>query len=572
MLPLEKVALAIRVAGFPKFASAYVRACGEEAPDVWDLAGSASHIGTKLAAQAIVEGEVQAGVKAAAAFGDVKVATDRASFTAEFHAVNRLAAGLDKTASAEAIGNLSARRLALWGSMKAAAERTPDVLSGLAKIALLVWSETNRSGEKTASTRAEREAYALSFAANYLVDTKIASAYEAKEISLSDAIKLSHLSAEAALEDLTGVVKTCRGHDGSVKHAGFFNWFKKKPHANKPDPAEFTFDHNRMALHAPGAALYPAEDDDSGDLGYFTHDAHPGVKSWVSLGGLMDDVSIRGSDVYKDIHKHFTDGSPLPNGVDADELKLYKKQAAIDPRLIGAGIGAGIGATAGAVSDKDNRWRGAGMGALMGMPVGALGGQVVRELGQNAAAGAEKARRGQDAFDKLKIYAGHMGSAGNNLPGALDKNKDALVSSFGDGKRVIPTSLMEALGPNDFEQLLKLDRSYGGTVFGKTSMFGGAPAQGASAAQPAPQAQGGQGVPLNPEAVRKGTAGYQQLVSYGQTIGNGLPELIEQNKDAVIQHFAEGNKHMPPQITAAMGPGIIDQVLQLKKQFQAPVI
>jgi hypothetical protein len=453
MLPLEKVALAIRVAGFPKFASAYVRACGEEAPDVWDLAGSASHIGTKLAAQAIVEGEVQAGVKAAAAFGDVKVATDRASFTAEFHAVNRLAAGLDKTASAEALGNLSARRLALWGSMKAAAERTPDVLSGLAKIALLVWSETNRSGEKTASTRAEREAYALSFAANYLVDTKIASAYEAKEISLSDAIKLSHLSAEAALEDLAGVVKT-----------------------------------------------------------------------------------------------------------------------ALDPRLVGAGIGAAGGAVAGAVSDKDNRWRGAGMGALMGMPAGYLGGQVVHELGQNAAATAEKARRGQEAFDKLKIYAGHMGSAGNNLPAALDKNKNALVSSFGDGKRVIPTSLMEALGPNDFEQLLKLDRSYGGTVFGKTSMFGGAPAQGATAAQPAPQAQGGQGVPLNPEAVRKGTAGYQQLVSYGQTIGNGLPELIEQNKDAVIQHFAEGNKHMPPQITAAMGPGIIDQVLQLKKQFQAPVI
>lgn len=453
MLPLEKVALAIRVAGFPKFASAYVRACGEEAPDVWDLAGSASHIGAKLAAQAIVEGEVRAGVEAAAAFGDVKVATDRASFTAEFHAVNRLAAGLDKTASAEALGNLSARRLALWGSMKAAAERTPDVLSGLAKIALLVWSETNRSGEKTASARAEREAYALSFAANYLVDTKIASAYEAKEISLSDAIKLSHLSAEAALEDLSGVVKT-----------------------------------------------------------------------------------------------------------------------ALDPRLVGAGIGAAGGAVAGAVSDKDNRWRGAGMGALMGLPVGMYGGQIVHELKQNAAAGAEKARRGQEAVDKLKIYAGHMGAAGNNLPAALDKNKDALVSAFGEGKRVIPNSLMEALGPNDFEQLLKLDRAYGGSVFGKTSMFGGAPAQGAPVPQAAPQAQGGQGVPLNPEALRKGTAGYQQLVSYGQTIGNGLPELIEQNKDAVIQHFAEGNKHMPPQITAAMGPGIIDQVLQLKKQFQAPVI
>jgi len=507
MLPLEKVALAIRVAGFPKFASAYVRACGEEAPDVWDLAGSASHIGAKLAAQAIVEGEVRAGVEAAAAFGDVKVATDRASFTAEFHAVNRLAAGLDKTASAEALGDLSARRLALWGSMKAAAERTPDVLSGLAKIALLVWSETNRSGEKTASTRAEREAYALSFAANYLVDTKIASAYEAKEISLSDAIKLSHLSAEAALEDLAGVVKMA-------------------------------------TVDAPWLKAVEAE-----------HEARK------KRGEKPGDMSLPGVGEFKHLFGNVYQAK-----------KVAAEKTALDPRLIGAGIGAGIGATAGAVSDKDNRWRGAGMGALMGMPVGYLGGHVVHELGQNAAATAEKARRGQEAFDKLKIYVGHMGSAGNNLPGALDKNKDALVASFGEGKRVIPTSLMEALGPNDFEQLLKLDKSYGGTVFGKTSMFGGAPAQGAPAAQPAPQAQGGQGVPLNPEAVRKGMAGYQQLVSYGQTIGNGLPELIEQNKDAVIQHFAEGNKHMPPQITAAMGPGIIDQVLQLKKQFQAPVI
>lgn len=458
MLPLEKVALAVRIAGFPKFATAYVRACGEEAPETWDLANAVTHLGTKLAAQALVEGEVRAGVSAAREFNDVKVASQDVSFTSEFHAVNRLASGLDKTASAEALSGLAARRLALWGSMKAAAEREPDVLTGLAKIALRVWSETSRSGEKTASTRAEREAYALSFAANYLVDTKIASAYEAKELSRVDAIKLSHLSAEAALEDLAGVVKV-----------------------------------------------------------------------------------------------------------------------ALNPHLIGAGVGAVGGAAVGAASDKDNRWRGAGMGALMGMPVGMFGGQIAREVGQNAAASAEKARRGQEAFDKLKIYAGHMGAAGNNLPAALDKHKDALVSAFGDGRRVIPTPLMESLGPNDFEQLLKLDRSYGGAVFGKTSMYGaahqgqtGAPQAGAQAAPGG--AQGGQGVPLNPEAVRKGAAGYQQLVSYGQTIGNGLPELIEQNKDAIVQHFAEGNKHMPPQITAAMGPGIIDQVLQLKKQFQAPVI
>lgn len=509
MLPLEKVALAVRIAGFPKFATAYVRACGEEAPETWDLANAVTHLGTKLAAQALVEGEVRAGVSAAREFNDVKVASQDVSFTSEFHAVNRLASGLDKTASAEALSGLTARRLALWGSMKAAAEREPDVLTGLAKIALRVWSETSRSGEKTASTRAEREAYALSFAANYLVDTKIASAYEAKELSLVDAIKLSHLSAEAALEDLAGVVKVA-------------------------------------GVSAPWLKAVEAE-----------HEARK------KSGEKPSDMAIPGVGEFK----HLFGNTYQAKKVAAEKIALNPRL--IDPRLIGAGVGAVGGAAVGAASDKDNRWRGAGMGALMGMPVGALGGQIAREIGQNAAAGAEKARRGQEAFDKLKIYAGRMGAAGNNLPAVLDKNKDSLVSAFGDGKRVIPNALMEALDPNDFEQLLKLDRSYGGAVFGKTSMYGAAPQGQTGAPGGAP---GGQGVPLNPEAVRKGAAGYQQLVSYGQTIGNGLPELIEQNKDAIVQHFAEGNKHMPPQITAAMGPGIIDQVLQLKKQFQAPVI
>lgn len=454
MVPLEKVALAIRMGGFPKFASEYVRACGEEAPDQWDLSSAATHIGTKLAAQDIAEAEVRAGVAASGVIDEVKVASAPVDFTAEFHAVNRLASGLDKVASAGARDELAARRLGLWGAMKTAAERTPDTLTALVKTALRIWSETTRTGEKTASSRAEREAYALSFAANYLVDAKIAAAYEAREISLQDAVKLSHLTAEAALEDLSSVVKTCRGQDGSIKHASFFNWFKRKPTEWKPDPADFVFDHNRMAMHAPGVSLYPAEDDDSGDLGYFTYDAKPGAKSWVSLGGLMDDVNMRGPDVYKEIHNHFTAGAPLPNGIDEDELKLYKKQAAIDPRLLGAGIGAAGGAVAGAISDKDNRWRGAGMGAAMGAPTGALVGQMGKEI---FSPNADKMRKGQEGLHRMRAYASHLG---NGVPELVEQHANDILAHFGEGRKDVPPILASKFGPGIIDQMIGLKKTY----------------------------------------------------------------------------------------------------------------
>ena len=91
MTPLEKVALAIRVAGFPKFASAYITACGETAPATWDFAGCAGHLGGKLASQMLAETEVRHGVERASVFVDVKVAAAPVDFTAAFHAVNRLA-------------------------------------------------------------------------------------------------------------------------------------------------------------------------------------------------------------------------------------------------------------------------------------------------------------------------------------------------------------------------------------------------------------------------------------------------------------------------------------------------
>ena len=552
MSPLEKVASAVRIEGFAKFASEYVRACGEEPPERWDLGGTFRHLGEKMARQWSYEAEVAAGARAAAAVESGKVASVD-DFTVRFHAVNRLANGLEKAASAEGLGELSAQRLDLWWSMKAAAERTSNPVATLAKTAIRVWSETERCGEKTASTRADREGFALAFAANYLVDQKVAAAYEAGEISLGDATKLAHLTAEAAMEDLDGVVKVALGVGDIYVDGGKLHFSQGDTHLRIGDPAK--------GHEAPFFWEY-LPDKYKKDVTFGVDDFTNGRKMWNAGVSIPVDEAKK----HPQLAKH---------------LKTAMEKTAVDPRLVGAGIGAGVGAVAGAVSDKDNRWRGAGMGALMGVPVGALGGQIVKELRSIGAPDPEKLRRGQEAFERLQAYANKMG---NGVPGLFDKHKDAIVSSFADGRRGMPTPIIDALSPGDYEQLVKLDKTYGGGLFGKLAE-GPADPMGAPTGQPMPgQPMPGQPaapgggppaqpqLPLNADAQRKGMAGYQQLVSYGQAIGNGFPELVEQNKDAIIQHFAEGNKHMPPQITATLGPGVIDQVLELKKRFNAPIL
>lgn len=480
MKPLERVAIAVRMAGFGKFASEYVRACGDEAPEAWDLKGTFRHFGEKAAALDLNEHAVQAGVSAAERLDEVKLASAPGNFTAEFHAVNRLSSGLDKHASAEAQDELAARRLALWGEMKTAAERTGNVLSSLTKMALRVWSETARSGEKTASTRDEREGFALSFAANYIVDEKIASMYEAKEITLKDAVKLAHLSAECAMEDLSSVTGMCRCPDGAVKTAGFLDRFRSKPKAPPADRSEYDFMHDVMNKYAPGTSLYSAgeDEDDSGDLAYLTHTAHPGKKSYLSMGGLFDDVAVRGPDVYREIHDHFTNGGQLPNAVAPEDMKLYKRQpaqksaaisqrrnsrekVAIDPRLVGAGIGAGVGAVAGAVSDKDNRWRGAGMGALLGAPTGALGGQVAKEVMGRNMPDPEKLRKGTDAFHRLMAAAQHMG---NGVPEMFQEHQKDIINHFGEGRKDLPGVLINKMGHGGVQQLVELKKHLGAAV------------------------------------------------------------------------------------------------------------
>lgn len=562
MNALEKVSFAVRLAGFGKFASHLVRAEGDEPPTEWDVAGAFGHLGAKVAHLSLLDAAVDEGVRAAASVG-VKLAAAAPDFTSEFHSVNRLATGLDKTASAGAARELATRRLALWRSMKSAAARTSDELSGLAKIAIRVWSETERSGDKTASTRDEREAFALAFASNAMVDEKIASLHREGRISLDDAVKLSHLTAEAAMDDLEHTVGSCRAPNGSIKRAGFFDRFKKKPKQNKPDPDAFDFTHDRLVQHAPGTALYPAEDgeDESGDLGYFTHEAHPGRKAYVSLGNLFDDVSVRGDDVYKDIHKHFTNHGPLPHGVSPEEMKNYKK-AAVDPRLIGLGVGAAGGAAIGAVSDKDNRLRGAGMGAVMGAPVGALGGQVVHELMNRKGDAVNKAK---DLYNRMSMYGQKMGP-GNVVSGALKKHEQALTDAFHKGKP-LPVEFLSELTPRDMDELVKLDRAYGGNIFKKADAMPQVTAQPGMEQPPSPHASY-----LADDTKRKGEEGLHRMRAYASALGNGIPELVEQHAEDIIGHFGEGRKDVPPVLAAKFGPGIIDQMLALKKTYSTPVI
>lgn len=426
MVPLEKVALAIRMGGFPKFASEYVRACGEEAPDQWDLSSAATHIGTKLAAQDIAEAEVRAGVAASGVIDEVKVASAPVDFTAEFHAVNRLASGLDKVASAGARDELAARRLGLWGAMKTAAERTPDTLTALVKTALRIWSETTRTGEKTASSRAEREAYALSFAANYLVDAKIAAAYEAREISLQDAVKLSHLTAEAALEDLAGVVKVATGVGDVYVDKGHLHFSQGETNQKIGDPSKG---------HVAPFFWKDLPDDYKKKVEFEVSDFTGGRKMWNA--GLSIPV-----------------GEAKKHPALAKHLKTAEEKLAVDPRLVGAGIGAAGGAVAGAVADKDNRWRGAGMGALMGAPTGALVGQMGKEI---FSPNADKMRKGQEGLHRMRAYASHLG---NGVPELVEQHANDILAHFGEGRKDVPPILASKFGPGIIDQMIGLKKTY----------------------------------------------------------------------------------------------------------------
>lgn len=201
--PYRKAGEAIRVFGFPKFATHYLRHIGDaNAPESWDLPSVARYLGETIGEDLAKEAELSLGFKDLREIcGDEKIA-EAESFTPDFHAVKVLVEAQEKTASAGYRERVASEQRGLWERMKAAAERTSDPTTSLAGEALRVWSETERTGTKTAASREEREGAARSFASNYVVDAKIAKLLADGEITAREAEKLATLSAEAAISDL----------------------------------------------------------------------------------------------------------------------------------------------------------------------------------------------------------------------------------------------------------------------------------------------------------------------------------------------------------------------------------
>ena len=457
MTPLEKFAAAVRIAGFGAVASEYIKLGGEEAPEVWDLRNTLTHLGTKLAYQAQDEVTVRTGLGALRDLCPGVKTAFNTDFTAEFHAVNSLARSNTKLASHGLEAPLAERRLILWNNMKQAAETTKDPVAHLAKIAIQVWSETERSGEKTASSRDEREAFAVSFASNYLVDQKIAQL----NLPANVKAKLASVSAEAAMFDLNRVVRTT-GYDehGRVKSAGFMDWFRGKQQPAAPQTPRLRFDINELKKHMPELQHQDLPNDEAI---YFNHG---GNESFFHVPAMEDQLNQRGAETYyPELAGHIRNSAPYDPNTLADlkssfmDFKSAMYKEALDPRIIGALVGATGGGALGAWDDKDNRLRGGVMGALMGAPLGAVGGHVYNEYAQHFAQQAtDAAKKMTDANAALQKAIGAAEMLANSGQGAnalqqLTGNEDAIRNHFAAGNRSLPLSVAQHLSPDDMQAL-----------------------------------------------------------------------------------------------------------------------
>lgn len=468
MHPYRKAAEAIRVFGFPKFATCYLRHTGDtRAPDSWDLPNVARYLGETIGEDTTKEAAVFAGLEDVRELcGDAKVA-EAESFTPDFHAVKVLLEAQEKTASAGYREKVASEQRGLWERMKEAAERTGDPVAALAGEALRIWSETERTGTKTAAPREDREAAARSFASNYLVDTKIAELRTKGEITEREAEKLATLSAEAAMADLRYLTLGVQR-----KTAGVLDWLRGKKPA--PPPAPTPFDIALLQAHLPGAELHETVD--------------PSVKL-IRHPEIQDSyfADLEGGD--EDSYRQMADELRNPtNKLSDDDLELFRQTWPIkapalpkvasplymDPRVIGAGIGAIGGAGIGAWDDKDNRLRGAAMGGLLGMPLGAVGGQVVKELTDQralqAAQALAKTRQAQRQYDLLSRAAEDLGSMSPaaNIIGHPD-NRQKLINHFVAGNKDMPLDMLgwgkNQLTSQDVDQLSDRVKAYSTQLF-----------------------------------------------------------------------------------------------------------
>jgi hypothetical protein len=474
MHPYRKAGEAIRVFGFPKFATEYLRHTGDvNAPDSWDLPSVARYLGETISGDITKEAALAAGFDDMRSLcGDSKLA-EAESFTPDFHAVKVLLGAQEKTASVGYRTTVAAEQRGLWERMKIAAARTNDPVQWLAGEALRVWSETERTGTKTASSREEREEAARSFASNYLVDAKIADLRAKGEVTEQEAEKLATLSAEAAIDDLCYLTREAE------KTAGMLDWFRGKKAPPAPPPAPpVPFDLAQLQAHLPGATLHETIDPETVMLrhpdiqdSYFGGLEGGDAERYRRLAASLRDPRDRVSD--EDLES-FREMWPLKTAQAQPKTAGIPASFYTDPRVIGAGIGAVGGAGIGAWDDKDNRLRGAAMGGLLGMPLGAVGGQVVKELMDQrtleAAQALSKTRQAQRQYDLLSRAAEDLGSLSPASKIFSDPgNRQRLMDHFNAGNKDLPLDMLGwgkgQLTAQDVDQLSDRVKAYSAPVF-----------------------------------------------------------------------------------------------------------
>jgi hypothetical protein len=285
---------AMRQFGLAKVASTARALRREESPLQDTLPAAAACIGTKLAAFRLKQANTQAGLDALESVLDdptEKTASDHAPASRTTVALYSEMVRTQKLAEVLPEAGLAPQRLALWNSFKVAAEKDSEgPVAGLAKIALKMWADHEDAGYKTASSRADREALATSFASALLVDVAAEKLAEEGHLDANDLAKIASLNAESALEDLYAITKHAFNVRDMAGRLGQFAY--ENPEAT-----------GAMALAPVGAALGAWDDKDNRLRG-----AAAGGAGGAALGAV-------GGHAFRHYRDHSTQG--FREGLDA---------------------------------------------------------------------------------------------------------------------------------------------------------------------------------------------------------------------------------------------------------------
>lgn len=295
---------------------------------------------------------------------------------------------------------------------------------------------------------------------------------------------------------------------------------------------------------------------------------------WAAEGRISED-------------EHDKLASWLAEGAVNDLVQLTKSAGTMDvlrnPRVIGAITGTAIGAGLGAWKDDDNRARGAIMGAIPGALVGAaLGHGVVQyqsaqaeALTKNQAAQAEallaqafqnEALRGRaqtavDAYVQVaetlndpslkryilshaKAIGDHHAAGHNHLPELMNKvitDPGKRIEFAARVAKMVPRTKKASMQSKLADIMQGLDQ-------------GGQPPMNADVPQGLPEgseaiADPDQGQTEAMEGVDRAHKVVDNMIFLAQQVQ--LPQLaqeMEQNREGLANHFAEGNAYLPPEL------------------------